>query len=92
MKYAKRKGDPKVKCLLVTKRELWVGFLDSKKLETQTRLFTKSDKEAMMMARHSQSDVGKFIANIITKPSRSWKTLKKTTRYAVPRNYFSQYA
>ena len=55
MKYAKRKGDPKVKCLLVTKRERWVDFLDSKKAETQTRLFTKSDEEAMMMARHSQT-------------------------------------
>ena len=92
MKHAKRKGDPKVKCLLVTKRERWVGFLDSKKAETQTRLFTKSDKEAMMIARHSQSDVREFIANIITKPSRSWATRKKTTRYAIPRNYFGQYA
>lgn len=92
MKHAKRKGDPKVKCLLVTKRERWVDFLDSKKAETQTRLFTKSDKEAMMMARHSQSDVREFIANIITKPSRSWATRKKTTRYAIPRNYFGQYA
>ena len=92
MTYAKRKGDPKVKCLLVTKRERWVGFLDSKKAETQTIIFTKSDKETMMMARHSQSDVRDFIANIITKLNRSWATLKKTTRYAIPRNYFVQYA
>ena len=35
MKYAKRKGDPKVKCLLVTKIERWVGFLDSKKAENK---------------------------------------------------------
>jgi hypothetical protein len=92
MKYAKRKGDPKVKCLLVTKRERWVGFLDSKKAETQTRLFIKSDKEAMKMVRHSQSNVREFITNIITKPNRSWATLKKTTRYAIPRNCFGQYA
>ena len=94
MKYAKRKGDPKakVKCLLITKRERWVDFLDSKKEETQTRIFTKLDKEAMIMARHSQSDVRECIANIITEPNISWANLKKTTRYAIPRNYFSQYA
>ena len=71
MKYAKRKGDPKVKHLLVTKREPWVGFLDSKKAETQTRLFTKSDKEAMKMTRHSQSNVRECVVNIITKPNKS---------------------
>ena len=90
MKYAKRKGDPKVKCLLVTKRERWVGFLDSKKAEARTRLFT--DKEAMKMVRHSQSDVRECIPNIFTKPNRSWAALKKNEQYAIPRIYVGQYA
>jgi hypothetical protein len=92
MKYAKKKGDPKVKCLLVTKRERWVEYLANKKDDTQQKKFSTTRKEAMMKVRHSQSDVRERIAHIITKPNKSWATRKRTTQYAIPRNYFGQYA
>ena len=92
MKYAKRKGDPKIKCLLVTKRERWVEYLANKKGDTRQRIFRSTEKETMMKIRHSQSDVKERIADIITKPNKSWATRKKTRQYAIPRNYFGQYA
>ncbi len=92
MKHAKKKGDPKIKCLLVTKRERWVEYLANKKDGTQQKKFSTAKKEAMMKVTHSQSDVKERIADIITKPNKSWATRKRNTQYAIPRNYFGQYA
>ena len=40
-----KKGDPKVKCLLVTKRERWVEYLHQKRAQRPKRVFKASAKQ-----------------------------------------------
>ena len=87
-----KKGGPKVKCLLITKRERWVEFLHTKMKQTGIRVFTDTDKCKIRAVKHTQADVRERIATIITTPNESWAAKKKTDKYAIPQNYFGQYA
>lgn len=87
-----RKGGPKVKCLLITKRERWVAFLHKKMEHTRPNVFSKSDKRKIRAAKHTQAEVMERISAIITTPNKSWAKRKKQEKYSIPRNYFGQYA
>ncbi len=91
-KNGNKKGDPKVKCLLVTKREKWVKFLQTRGDNTTTALYTDDDKHDMTTTRQTQAEVRENIAKIITTPNMAWSRRKQSNRYKVPRNYFGQYA
>ena len=86
------KGGPKVKCLLITKRERWVAFLHKKMEHTRASVFSKSTKRKIREAEHTQAEVRERISAIITTPNKSWAKRKKQEKYSIPRNYFGQYA
>ena len=50
-----RKDGPKVKCLLITKQELWVVFLPQKMEHTRARVFSDSDKKKIGTVKHTQA-------------------------------------
>jgi len=91
-KNGNNKGDPKVKCLLVTKRERWVEYLHQKRERTPKRVFKASAKRKIAKTKYTQIEVRERIANIITNPNAAWAKRKKTEMYSIPRNYFGQYA
>ena len=92
MKNSKKKGAPKEKCVLITKREKWVQYLQQKKSQTITKSYDEADKENMASESHSQAEVKERIAAMITNPNQSWSKRKKQPQYSIPRNYFGQYA
>ena len=65
------KGGPKVKCLLITKRERWVAFLHKKMKHTNARVFSDSDKRKIRAVRHTQAEVREQIAATINTPNKS---------------------
>ena len=79
-------------CILITKRECWIDFLHEKKEQTRTRVFSELDKRKMKAVKHSQAEVREIIVAIITTPNKSWSKQKKHNKYAIPQNYFGQYA
>ena len=83
---------PKVKCLLITKRERWVAFLHKKMEHTSARVFSECNKRDMRQVKQTQAEVRERIAVTITTPNKSWAKRKKQEKYAIPRNYFGQYA
>ena len=91
-KNGNNKGDPKVKCLLVTKRERWVEYLHQKREQRPKRVFKGSAKRKIAKTKYTQIEVRERIANIITAPNAAWAKRKKTEPYSIPRNYFGQYA
>ena len=91
-KNGNNKGDPKVKCLLVTKRERWVEYLHQKREQRPKRVFKGSAKQKIAKTKYTQIEVRERIANIITAPNAAWAKRKKTEPYSIPRNYFGQYA
>ena len=86
------KGAPKVKCVLVAKRDHWVRYLEKRAKETVINVLTDSDKQRLVTIKLSQTDVKERIATIITAPNDSWAQRKKHAQYSIPRNYFGQYA
>jgi len=60
--------------------------------QTGIRVFTDTDKRKIQAVKHTQADVRERIATVITTPNKSWAAKKKTDKYAIPRNYFGQYA
>jgi len=42
-----KKGGPKVKCLLITKRDCWVAFLHQKTEHTRTKVYSDSEKREL---------------------------------------------
>lgn len=87
-----KKGGPKVKTLLTTKQDQWVAFLHEKKEHTTTKVFSVLEKRELQTVRHTQDEVKKRIATIITTPNKSWAKRRKLNKYAVSRNFFGQYA
>lgn len=87
-----KKGGPRVKCLLINKRERWVAFLHRKMEHTTARVFSDCDKRKLRTVKHTQAEVRERIAASITAPNKSWAQRKKQEKYAIPRNYFGQYA
>ena len=77
MKNSKKKGAPKEKCVLITKREKWVQYLKKKKSQTKINTYNEEDKANMASVNHSQAEVRKWIAAMITNPNQSWSKRKK---------------
>ena len=92
MKNSKKKGAPKDKCVLIAKREKWIQYLKKKKSQTKINTYNEEDKTNMASVHHSQTEVRKRIAAMITNPNKSWSKRKKQPQYSIPRNYFGQYA
>ena len=86
-----KKGGPKVKTLLTPKRDQWVAFLHEKKEHTTTKVFSIFEKRELQTVRHTQDEVRKRIATIITTPNKSWAKRRKLNKYAVSRSFFGQY-
>ena len=74
------KGAPKVKYVLVAKRDHWVHYLGKRAKATVINVLTDSDKEGLMTIKLSQADVKEHIATIITAPNDSWAQRKKTCK------------
>ena len=64
-----KKHDPKVKCLLVTKRERCDKYLYQKGKLTPKRVFKLFDKKQFAQTKHTQIKVQERIASIITTPT-----------------------
>ena len=92
MKNGKKKGGPKEKCVLITKRDKWVEYLHRKQSQTNTAFFNTDDKTRMTSVQHSQEEIREMIAAMITTPNKSWTKRKKQAKYSIPRNYSGQYA
>ena len=86
------KGAPREKCLLITKQEKWVEYLEKRRAETNMKTYDQHDKTNMTSTNHSQAQVKKRIASIITNPNESWSERKKVSMYGIPSNYFGHYA
>ena len=91
-KNGNNKGDPKVKCLLVTKRERWVEYLHQKREQRPKRVFKGSAKQKIAKTKYTQIKERERIANIITTSNAAWEKRKRTEPVSIPRNYFGQYA
>ena len=91
MKKSQKKGASTEKCLLITKREKWVQYLE-KIAKTNMKAYNEEDKSNMTSINYSQAEVRKRIATMITNPNKSWSKRKKQPQYSVPRNCFGQYA
>ena len=88
MKKSKKKGGPKEKCVLITKRDKWVEYLHRKQSQTNTAFFNTDNKTNMASVEHSQGEIREMIAAMITTPNKSWTKQKKQAKYSIPRNYF----
>ena len=73
-----KKGGPKVKCLLIVKRDRWVAFLHQKKEHTRTKVFDAVEKKKLRTVKHTQGEVRERIAATITAPNKYWAERKKT--------------
>ena len=73
-----KKGEPKVKCLLIVKRDRWVAFLHQKKENTRTTVFNAVEKRKLRTVKHTQGEVRERIAATITVPNKTWEERKKT--------------
>lgn len=91
LKYGKRRGDPKVKCELILKRQSWVTYLHQKQNATNTREYSKSELHDMDNKRFSQAKLQNCIAQMITDPNDTWLQLKRE-KYLTPKTYFGTYA
>ena len=69
-----------------------MGCIHKKMEHTTARVFSDSDKKKIRAVKHTQAEVRERIATIITTPNISWEKRKKQEKYAIPRNYFGQYA
>jgi len=87
-----KKGEPKVKCLLIVKRDRWVAFLHQKKENTRTKVFNGVEKRKLRTVKHTQGEVRERIAATITAPNKTWAERKKHKKYALSRSFFGQYA
>ena len=65
---------------------------EEKKSQTKINTYNKEDKANMASVRHSQTEVRKRIAAMITNPNKSWSKRKKQPQHSIPPNYFGQYA
>lgn len=87
LKNGKRKGDPKVKCENIIKRDCWVNYLEQRRTLTISKKFNKADIKQLQKSQFSQSGLQLQIAEMITTPNNTWLTLKKR-KYLTPTNYF----
>ena len=92
LKNITKKGGPKVKTLLTTKQDQWDAFLHEKKEHTTTKVLSVLEKRELQTVRHTQDEVRKRIATIITTPNKSWAKRRKLNKYTVSRSFFGQYA
>ena len=86
------KGGPKVKCLLINKRDRWVEFLHQRKEQTRLKVFSDVEKRKLRTVKHTQGEVRERIATTITTPNESWAKRRKHDKYTLSRSFFGQYA
>ena len=86
------KGGPKVKCLLINKRDRWVEFLHQRKEQTRIKVFSDVEKRKLQTVKHTQGEVRERIATTITTPNESWAKRRKHEKYTLSRSFFGQYA
>ena len=65
---------------------------EEKKSQTKINTYNEEDKTNMASVHHSQTEVRKRIAAMITNPNKSWAKRKKQPQYSISQNYFGQYA
>jgi len=87
LKNAKKKGDPKVNCLLINKREDWVDYLKLCANSTKRKEYSKLKRKKLKNARFTQAQVTAGISSIITKPNNEWLKLKRT-KYIMKKTFF----
>ena len=80
MKNGKKKGGPKDKCVLITKRDKWVEYLHRKQSQINTAFFNTDDKTNMASVQQSQEEIREMIAAMITTLNKSWTKRKKTSK------------
>ena len=77
LKNARKKGDPKERCLLINKREDWVHHLRRARNATEKKRFNKATKRRLKNTRFTQKQVAAGISGIITEPNMEWYRLKQ---------------
>lgn len=77
-KKAKKATDPKVECILIKKRRLWVEYLQERQQATANRNYTKPQRESMKQQKYTQIEVREGIVDIILNPNPTWLKLKRT--------------
>lgn len=90
LKNAKRKGDPKVDCLLINKREAWVSFLQEKADNTKRMTYDSSTRQCLKNIHFSQQEVLNGIADIITCPNKKWLRQKRK-HHTLQKTFFGLY-
>ena len=78
MKKSKKKGGPKEKRVVITKRDKWVEYLHRKQFQTNTTFLNTTDKTNMVSVQHSQGEIKELIATLITNPNISWTKQKNS--------------
>lgn len=86
-KKGKKASDPKVECVLINKRRLWVQYLHERQKATTARNFTERQRREMKAKRYTQVRVREGIIDIITDPNSSWLRLKRTM-YRIDRSFY----
>ena len=87
LKKGATRGDPKVKCELLVKRDQWIKYLEKCKDKTQKREFTSKDITTMLNTRYKPSEVKDKIADMVTNPNQTWRASKKKD-FLINKTYF----
>lgn len=66
LKNEPRKGDPKVKCENIVKRDAWVNFLKGRSAMTPNRLYADEEVSNIMNIKYSQDELRDHIVQMIT--------------------------
>ena len=85
-----KKGQPKTKCVWVSRRDQWVQYLTNRKENTTTPEYTSTYITHMTTVNYTQGEVRDSIVEIITNPNENWANEKRSTLYRVPPNFFGQ--
>ena len=90
LKNGLRKGDPKVKCENIVKRDTWVNYLKTRRNATSDKTYSEREIWNIRNKRYSQGELQDCIFQMITEPNSTWQTLKKA-KYLTPKTYFGTY-
>ena len=85
-----KKGQPKTKCVWVSRRDQWVQYLTNKKEKTKTHQYTSTYKRYMKSVNYTQGEVRDSIIDIITNPNDNWARTKRSAHFHAPKNFFGQ--
>jgi len=80
-------GNAKMVCELISKRNLWVNFLESRSKRTPTIKYSKKQLKRMERTKYTQQQIMRCICDIITNPNEKWSALWKK-KYLIPKTFF----